>query len=165
MSASNVLRVNSVEEQSAYRGAVARILLDIQRDHEVTLHDISERIDCSLGTISNASNKKTDLNPLYLARLGKVYGGHHLDPYHALYATRGIPLEATNVRDILPFLARAMSVIADARDPASLGGGRETHREKLDYLPELERLQAELGKTICDIRALRDGPVLKAVAK
>jgi len=163
MSSNNVLRVNTVEERNDYRGAVARILLDIQRDEGLTLIEIAEAIDVSLGTVSNAANKKTDLCPTYLKRLGKRFGGQYLDPYHALYNTRGVPLDVTNVHDILPFLARAMARIAEARDLSSPGGGRETYREKLDYLPELERLQAELAKVICDIRALRDGPKLRAV--
>ena len=164
MADNKVLRVNATEERDDYRGAISRILLDIQRDYQITLIDIAESIGVSLGTISNAANRKTDLCPTYLKRLGQKFGGEYLDPYHALYNTRGIPLEAANVRDILPFLARAMTRIAEARDPTSPGGGRETYREKLEYLPELERLQAELGKVICDIRALRDGPKLKSVA-
>jgi hypothetical protein len=159
-----VLRVNPVEERNDYRQAVARILLDIQRDTGATHIDIAEAIGVSLGTISNAANKKVDLCSTYLSRLGKWFGGEYLDPYHALYKTRSVPLEPTNVRDVLPFLARAMSAIAEARDPTSPGGGRETYREKLSYLPELERLQAELAKVICDIRALREGPSLRSVA-
>lgn len=163
MSDNNVLRVNGVEERDRYRAAISRILLDIQRDEGLTLHEIAEGIDVSLGTISNAANRKTDLSPTYLKRLGERYGGHYLDPYHALYNARAVPLDAGNVRDVLPFLARAMTRIAEARDPQSQGGGRETYREKLDYLPELERLQAELAKAICDIRALRE-PKMRIVA-
>jgi transcriptional regulator with XRE-family HTH domain len=151
----SALRVNPVEEQTAEREAVVRILLDIQRDEGVTLLDIAETIGVSLGTISNAANKKTDLCRTYLKRLGKAFGGHYLDPFHALYGIRSVPIDAGNVRDILPFLARATSKIAEARDPQGDGGGRETHREKLGYLPELERLQAELSKLICDIQSLR----------
>ena len=151
----NVLRENSVEEQTTERGAVVQILLDIQRHEGVTLLDIAERIDVSLGTISNTANKKTDLCRTYLKRLGKMFGGHYLDPFHALYGIRSIPLEPGNVCDILPLLTRAASTIAEARDPQGHGGGRVTHREKLGMLPELERLQAELAKAICDIQSLR----------
>ena len=155
MASSNVLRVNSTEERDGYRNAVARILLDVQRDKEATLAQIADEIDVSLGTISNAANKKTDLCQLYLKRLGQRYGGHYLDPVHALYNTRGVPLDPGNVRDIMPLLARAQLKIAEARDPQSKGGGRELHTEKLGYLPELEKLQAELSNLICDIKALR----------
>ena len=151
----NVLRENTVEEQTAEREAIVRILLDIQRDEGVTLLDIAETIGVSLGTISNAANKKTDLCRTYLKRLGKAFGGHYLDPFHALYGIRSVPIEAGNVRDILPLLAHAAATIAEARDPQSDGGGRVTHREKLAMLPELERLQTELAKAICDIQSLR----------
>lgn len=164
MASNNVLRVNAVEERNDYRQAVARILLDIQRDEGLTLIEIADKTDISLGTISNAANKKTDLTAVYVKRLGEKFGGHYLDPYHALYRTRSIPLEADNVRDLLPFLMRAATEIAEARDMKSHGGPRETHIEKLNYLPFLEKLQSELGKTICEIRALRDGPRLKVVA-
>lgn len=156
MASSNVLRVNGVEERDRYRSAIARILLDIQRDEGLTLVEIADRIDVSLGTISNAANKKTDLCSTYLQRLGIAFGGWYLDPYHALYNTRGVPLDPGNVRDIMPLLTRAALKIAEARDPQSKGGARELHTERLGYLPELERLQAELSKTICDIKALRD---------
>jgi hypothetical protein len=160
----NVLPVNSVDERNDYRSAIARILLDIQRDTGRTHVEIADEIDVSLGTISNAANKKADLSPTYLKRLGQAYGGHYLDPYHALYNTRSVPLDPSNVHDILPFLSRAMTRIAEARDQSSPGGGRETHREKLGYLPELENLQAELAKVVCDIRSLRDSPNIRAVA-
>lgn len=157
MPALNVLRVNAVEEQQDERSAIVRILLDIQREEGVTLLEIAEKIDVSLGTISNAANKKTDLCRTYLKRLGKVFGGHYLDPFHELYGIRSVPLRPGNVCDIAPLLARASLKIAEARDPQSNGGGRETHQEMLGYLPELERLQAELSNTICAIHELRDG--------
>ncbi len=69
-----VLRINCAEEQTDYRNAVARVLLNVQRDFDLTLQDIAEKIDVSLGTISNASNKRNDLSPLYVQRLGRVFG-------------------------------------------------------------------------------------------
>ena len=158
--ASNGLRVNSVEERNDYRSAVSAMLLDIQRDNRVTLIDIAEKIDVSLGTISNAANKKNDLCATFLCRLANAYGPHVLDHFTRLSGGRVVPLEGGNVRDILPFLTRAVAKIADFRDPGSEGGGRMTHREKLALLPDLEHLQAELSKTICEYEALR----LKSVA-
>ena len=152
---SNVLRVNAAEERNSYRDAVAQILLDVQRDHKVTLIDIAEKIDVSLGTISNASNKKNDLCATFLVRLANAYGSHVLDHFAKLSGGRVVPLAPSNVRDILPFLARATAKIAEARDPGSSNGAYETHREKLGYLPELERLQAELSNLICDIQSIR----------
>lgn len=149
-----VLRVNSVEEQTAYRKAVSEILLNIQNDHKITLHEIAEQIDVSLGTISNAANRKNDLNVTFLKRLGQVYGPATLDPYAALYGARMVPLVARGSADILPMLGRASLSIAEARDPASKGGSTETHCERLGYLPHLRQLRRELDAVILDIEEI-----------
>jgi hypothetical protein len=154
MASSNVLRVNTVEEQTGYRNAVAQILLDIQRETGATHIEIAEAVDVSLGTISNAANKKTDLNATYLSRLGRKYGAHFLDPYLALFGARSVPLDRGSIRDILPLIQRAGLKIAEARDKDGPGGERELHTEKLGYLPELKRLQAEMAKLVCEIEAL-----------
>jgi hypothetical protein len=150
----NVLRVNSVEEQSAYRRAVSEILLDIQRCEHRTLVEIADEIDVSLGTVSNAANRKCDLNAIYLKRLGDRYGAHYLDPYFKLMGARSVPLDAGNVRDILPLLTRASLRVAEARDKDSPGGPRELHTERLGYLPALKDLQANLAKLICEIEGI-----------
>lgn len=151
VSATNVLRVNAVEEQGSYREAVAEILRRVQSDHSVTLLEIAERIDVSLGTISNAANKKTDLCATYLGRLGKVFGPHMLDPYAKLSGGRVVPIEVSVTRDVLPFVAKVNLKIAQARDPNGPGGPREIHTEKLDYLPDLRALRKELDVLICQI--------------
>lgn len=132
----NVLRVNSVEEQTAYRSAVARVLVNIQRDFEVTLQDIAEKIDVSLGTISNAANKRNDLSPLYVQRLGKVFGPSMLDPVARLYGGRIVPLIAEE-RDALPSLSASVHRLAVAQSPDSPGGTTITHGELLAMLPDL----------------------------
>jgi hypothetical protein len=151
----SVLRLNGVEETSRYRTAVAQILLDIQRSTGATHIEIAENIDVSLGTISASANKKSDLNATYLKRLGERYGAHCLDPYLALFGARSVPLDRGNISDLLPLLNRASLKIAEARDPASPAGPRETHTEKLGYLPSLKALQCELSKMICEIEELR----------
>lgn len=153
---SNVLRVNAVEEQEAYRSAVAEILRNVQGDHKTTLLDISERIDVSLGTISNAANKKADLNPIYLNRLGRAYGPSSLDPYVALAGGRVVAKAADEPGDVLPVLTLASARIAEARSPSSPAGIVETLREQLGYLPELRRVQREVSAEICRIEARRD---------
>jgi transcriptional regulator with XRE-family HTH domain len=151
MSDLNVLRVNAVEERTDYRDAVAEILRRIQFDHEVTLLEISERIDVSLGTISNAANKKTDLCATYLKRLGEGYGPNTLDPYIALIGGRVVPLEVSAERDILPFLTRAALKVAEARDRNSPGGLRETLGERANYLPDLRAVRKEADALIHQI--------------
>jgi transcriptional regulator with XRE-family HTH domain len=154
MADNSVLRVNPVEEQADYRRAVADILLAIQQERGVTHIEIAEKIGVSLGTISNAANKKSDLCSIYLKRLGQAYGGHHLNPYLALFGVRAEPLEAGNEADVLPFVAKVNLKIAEARSPGSKGGPRETHCEKLGYLPDLKELQREISALICKIEGL-----------
>lgn len=148
----NVLRVNGVEETASYRDAIAEILRNIQSEHKVTLLEIADATDISLGTVSNAANKKADLNSIYMHRLGKVYGPCTLDPYHRLHGARAVPLEGANVHDIMPFIQRVGLCIAEARDPASPGGPHESLREQLNYLPQLCALQRELDALICSIQ-------------
>lgn len=143
----NVLRVNSVEETTRYRTAVAAILLDIQRDRNLTLADIAEAIDVSLGTISNAANKKTDLSVTYLKRLGEHFGPEMLNPYAALAGGRMVPLAPTEA-DALPSLSASVHSIAIARSPDSQGGERITHNELLAMLPSLKAAQAAITNMI-----------------
>jgi transcriptional regulator with XRE-family HTH domain len=138
MTAHNVLRVNSVEEQAGYREAVAEILRRIQTDHRQTLLEIAEAIDVSLGTISNAANKKTDLCATYLNRLGCRFGPGTLDPYAALSGARMVPLESDDQTDALPSTSAAIHKLAIARSSASPGGERITHGELLDMEPEID---------------------------
>lgn len=151
MSGPNVLRVNGAEEREAYREAVSEVIRRIIAERGLTLVQISDRIDVSLGTVSNAFNKKTDLCPTYLNRLGKAYGPHHLDPVAALSGARMVPLEVSVQRDVLPFINRAGLKVAEARDPQSPGGRTETLREKAQYVPDLRQLRKELDVLICQI--------------
>lgn len=147
----NVLRVNTVEEQTAYRKAVSEILLNIQNDHQTTLADIAGRIAVSLGTISNAANRKCDLSVVFLKRLGEVFGPATLDPYTKLVGGRVVPIISEGAADILPMIGRANLAIAEARDPGSPGGKDETHCEQLGYLPHLRALRRELDAAIHSI--------------
>lgn len=148
MASHNVLHVNTVEEQSAYRTAVARILSNIQHETGDTLLEIAERLDVSLGTISNAANKKCDLSPTFLKRLGRLYGGSMLDPYHALYGVRAVPLEADEGTEALPSLSASVHQLCVATSPTSEGGATITHRELLAALPELRAAQKAITALI-----------------
>lgn len=100
----NVLRVNRIEEQTSFRRAVATVLVEIQRAHGLTLEEIAEAIDVSLGTVNNAANCKVDLSSTYLQRLGKVFGPEVLNPVAALSGGQIVPIEACEA-DPLPSLA------------------------------------------------------------
>lgn len=149
----NVLRVNAVEEREEYRDAVAEILRNVQHDHQVTLLDIADRIDVSLGTISNAANKKADLCAPFLKRIGKAFGVSSLDPYVRSIGGRVMPTEADGAVDILPTILNTGHQIATARTASSPGGIIETLSEKLGYLPELRRLRRETDALINKIEA------------
>jgi transcriptional regulator with XRE-family HTH domain len=151
VTAVNVLRVNTVEERTSYREAVAEILRRVQTEHKVTLLEIADRIDVSLGTVSNAANKKTDLCGTYLTRLAMAYGPQTFDPFVALAGGRVVPLAGKSGKDILPFVARVNLCIANARDKDGPGGEREIHTERAGYLGDLIALQTELSKLICEI--------------
>ncbi len=138
MNALNVLRVNGAEERTAYRDAVAEILRRVQAENDVTLLEIAERIDVSLGTISNAANKKTDLCSAYLNRLAQRYGPHILDPFAALAGGRVIPLEADDTLDALPSTTAAIHKLALARCKDSPGGERVVHTELLGMESEID---------------------------
>lgn len=152
----NVLRVNEVEEREEYRSAVAEILRNVQADYGVTLLEIAETIGVSLGTISNAANKKADLSATFLQRIGRAYGPHELDPYYRLSGGRAVARADSSDGDIMPILMNTGAQIAQARSPSSPGGPVEILREKLGYLPELRRLRRETDALIARIEAERD---------
>ena len=143
----NVLNVNPAQETTLYRNAVAQILLGIQQQLDLTLYEIAEAIGVSLGTISNAANKKGDLSVTYLKRLGECYGPEMLNPYAALTGGRMVPLQP-NDADALPSLTASVHSIAMARSPNSDGGERTTHRELLAMLPDLKAAQAAITNLI-----------------
>ena len=151
----NVLRVNAVEETAAYRDAVAEILRNVVNDTSCTLAEIAETIDVSLGTISNAFNKKADLNPLYLNRLGQAFGATYMTPYIRLCGGIVQPVEGVS-HDVLPLMLQTGAEIAQARTEASPGGVSETLRERLGYLPRLRRLYREIGELICGIEQQKE---------
>jgi transcriptional regulator with XRE-family HTH domain len=152
----NVLRVNATEERDRYRSAIATILTNIMADLKVTHIDIAERTDISLGTISNAANKKTDLSPTFLSRLGTAFGAHYVDPYGRLMGGRFVPIEAESDGDVLPILNMAAYRVAHARSPSSPGGTVETLSEQMGYLADLRRLRREVDSLIAFVEARRE---------
>ena len=146
MNVHSVLRVNPIAETAAYRRAVATIIRDIQRDCDIDLIDIAESIGVSLGTISNAVNERTDLNAIYLSRLGKRYGGSYLNPYLQMADIQAAPLEGSIEADILPLLTALTHKVACARDPEGPGGAAEVPQERSEYLPVLKQVNKATGR-------------------
>jgi len=151
MTAYTVLR--DMPSSDSFRCAVATIIGDIERATGEPLCMIADRIDASLGTISNAKNRKADLNATYLARLGAVYGGAFLNPYLALFDAQAAPIEKKAKRDILPIVTKVAHKIALARDPSGPGGATEVPQEKRGYLHDLKELQHEAGCLISEVEA------------
>lgn len=132
MSASNVLRVNSAQETTDYMDAVSEIIRRLIAT-PATLIEISEAIDVSLGTISNAFNKRAVLNPIYLNRLARKFGTHVLDPFAALSGGRVIPIEADEAADALPPVSAIVHKLTLVRTP-----GHPVHTELLGMEVEID---------------------------
>jgi transcriptional regulator with XRE-family HTH domain len=141
------LHVNSVEESNDLRVAIARVLVDVQHDYGLTLHEIAEALDVSLGTISNAANKKCDLSSVYRDRIGKVFGVEYLNPIARLIGGRMVPDEGSDL-DVLPPLSASIHRIAVARSPDSEGGEVVTHRELLAMVPDLRAASLAINALI-----------------
>lgn len=112
-----VLRVNESEEEAAYTSAVSEILRNIQIEHRTTLAKIAAHTGISLKTVSNAANEKGVLNPLYLNRLGYVYGAHVLTPYLALAKGRAVSVAPDADSKVVP-LTLAVATKLSAIDGA-----------------------------------------------
>lgn len=153
MNAPSVIRSAAGTEQDRYRRAVSQIIGDIQKACGLDLCQIAEGIDVSKETILNAYNKRSDLNAMFLARLGRKYGGAFLNPYMALFNVQASPLEPTS-KDVLPLLTIAAHTLACARDPESPGGVIEVPQEKAACLKPFKALHRELGGQIAHIEAV-----------
>lgn len=151
MNAHKVLRGQPPANSNSYRAAVAQMIEDIRRDIDCDLVDIAEAIDASVGTVSNAANKKADLSGVYLFRLGQIYGAGYLNPCLGMVRAQAAPLDGTLTSDILPMVMAVAHKIAMARDPAGPGGMIEVPQEKAAYLPDLKRLQNRTGCLVQEI--------------
>lgn len=148
----NVLLPLALPTQSSLRGAVAKIIAAVQRDHELTDEELADELHVSAGTVANARNRKADLNAATIAKIGVRFGAERLDPYAALYGARNVPL-AVSHGDALPSLSASVHRLAVAQSPQSPGGVALTHDELLDMLPDLQAAVAALNALI--VRAER----------
>lgn len=153
MNCQSVMRFGGGTEQDNYRDAVATIIRDIQRDTGLDLCVIADSIEVSTETILNAVNRRSNLNAMYLARFGLVYGVAYLNPYMALMGGQATPLDKNATRDILPLVTTVAHKVACARDPEGPGGATEVPQEKAAYLPALKQLHREVGTLIPQIEA------------
>ena len=140
----NVLRLNNVEETAAYRSAVSRIITTVQTERDLTDIDLAEALNISVGTVSNARNRRADLSGVYLKRIGQLYGVAALNPYFALFGGKGVPIDADHDADSLPTVAYAVHQLAVVTAPSSPGGASITHKELLDSLPAIRAARQAL---------------------
>ena len=93
------------------RGALANVIRDIQRDHDLTDQQLADRIGVHVNTVARARNKAATLDNVAVARLGAIFGDEALRPYTALWShDRG-------AADIMPALADAMAAVSRAKGP------------------------------------------------
>lgn len=67
-------------------GAVANVIRDIQRDHDLTDLQFAERVGVHVNTVSRARNKQTKLDMTTIARIGAVFGEQSLRPFTSLWS-------------------------------------------------------------------------------
>lgn len=67
-------------------GAVANVIRDIQREHDLTDLQFAERIGVHVNTVSRARNKQTKLDMTTIARIGAVFGEQSLRPFTSLWS-------------------------------------------------------------------------------
>lgn len=152
MNARNVLQSNGLVTSKDCRRAVARIVRDLQAQHELTDCDFAEAIGCSVGTVRNARNEETDLCNLWLTRIEQKFGHGSIDPYLALAGSRSVAITADPSLDALPSTTAAIHRIAVARSPNSPGGERITHSELLGMEKEIDAAI----KALCALKARCD---------
>lgn len=160
MASNHVLRVNSVEEETAYLKAVSEVIGLILAERnpdgsQRTQIDIAEAIDCESKTIGNAFNKRHSLSEPYLRRLGQAYGADKLDPWARLSGARMTPIEADEAADALPTTTAAIHKLAVARSPTSPGGEIITHSELLAMEGEIDAAIRALTHLKCRAEKVR----------
>jgi hypothetical protein len=135
MPSPTVLRINETEEQEKYRTAVARIIVDIQRDFYLSDRELANTIDVTEETISNTRNRKSSLKAVYLKRLGEAFGPERLDPFLALLGGRYVPVnddEHCDTEALAAILAVAHKIADGMRE------GKIPHKPLLDMQPEVQ---------------------------
>lgn len=150
----NVLRRTMRPNTKSYRAAVAAIIRSVQAQHGLSDADLAEQIGCSVGTIQNARNERSNLDGVFLANLQFTFGANALDPFQNLSNARGVPEDATVIQDLntIARLAEAIAGLAKVRDPDSEAGPSTGPNEAAQLLPILIDARAELDAEIASTR-------------
>lgn len=135
--APNGFRRGGRPTQNAYRDRCADVIRRLKAEHGLTNEELGDRLGCSDETISNAENKRTNLNPVTLLNIDYEFGPGTIDPIRELSGTRGVPIGAICDSDPLPSLTASVHSIAAARAHNSPGGAVITHCELQAMVPDL----------------------------
>lgn len=118
-----MLPFNALPTTDGVRSALANVIRDIQRDHDMTDQQLADAIGAHVNTIARARNKLATLDSLALTKLGATFGQDALRPYTALWAQ-----ETGEHTEALPALADAMAALSRANGP----------KAKFDALPAVK---------------------------
>ena len=64
---------------NSYRASVAAVLNALKAEFGESDQDVADRLGCSATTVNNACNKRGNLDPVTLLKIGKEYGVQRLD--------------------------------------------------------------------------------------
>lgn len=95
----NVLSNPGPITQSSYRAVVASIVNAIKAETGDSDQDMADKLGCSAATVNNASNKRGDLSPVTMLRIGQVYGLNRLQPIAAMIGGKLAPHDAVCTTD------------------------------------------------------------------
>jgi hypothetical protein len=151
----NVLHVNRAQEQTALLDASHEVVRCLIASYGLTLIDLSEKVDCTVQTISNAFNKKHTLSQAIQTRIGRLFGPDALDPIAKLSGGRMVPLDADDTSDALPPITAVVHNLAVARSPNSPGGEAITHGEILAMEPDIDAAMRVLSALKVRANAIR----------
>ena len=104
------------------RGALANVIRDVQREHDLTDQQLADKIGVHVNTVARARNKAATLDNVAVARLGAMFGDEALRPYTALWS------HERHNGAVLPALADAMAALSRAAGP----------KGELDSLPAVK---------------------------
>lgn len=85
--------------KSSYRSAVAKIIRQVQSEHDLTDDEMAETIGCSGPTVANARNEAVSLKGETLARIQYHFGVDAIDDFLALSGARATQNRVGGQRD------------------------------------------------------------------
>lgn len=141
----NVLLPIAAPDTEALRKAVAAIICDVQRDHDLTDAQLADKLDVHKNTICNARNKSSDLGALTIAKIGAKFGVEYVAPYHALYGASAHGIAAQDAAPLTE-LADALAALTRSNGP----------KARMDSLPTLKTALEGLSAYVVSLEMWRN---------